>query len=165
MNEACHALISLEERFAEAILDGVKRVEFRRRPMRVRVGTTIWMYAKVPVGEVVGSARVQALIRLTPTTLWGRYGEVSGLSKDEFFHYFSGIENGFALLLANPIRLASPFSLNTLRALRAGFHPPQFFQHLASDGAFVSAFTGGVAAADTLLLRHMERQPGCAFST
>ncbi len=141
-----HALISLEERFAEGILSGRKLVELRRRPMRLSVGTTVWMYVKVPVGEVIGSARVRALHTLAPQTLWRRYGDVSGLSRTEFFDYFSGVARGFALLLDDPVRLTSPISLERLRYLNDSFQPPQFFQHLASDGALVAAFSENATA-------------------
>jgi predicted transcriptional regulator len=141
MNEAAHALISLEERFAEGILSGDKLVELRRRPMRLAEGTTIWMYVKVPVGKVIGSAQVQALHALAPTTLWKRYGDVSGLSRTEFFDYFSGVARGFVLVLGNPSRLPAPLPLEQLRSLNDGFQPPQFFARLASNGALVSALS------------------------
>ena len=44
-------LISLEPRHAENILEGRKRVELRRRTMNVTIGSTVWMYAKLPVGD------------------------------------------------------------------------------------------------------------------
>jgi predicted transcriptional regulator len=142
MTPSSHALISLEERFADGILNGVKLVELRRRPMRLSVGTTIWMYVKVPIGKVVGSAEVRSMHSLAPETLWRRYGDVSGLSRVEFFEYFGGIKRGFVLVLDNPKRLPSPVSLERLRTLNAAFQPPQFFQHLDGQGPLVSAFTG-----------------------
>lgn len=146
MNEAAHALISLEERFAEGILSGNKLVELRRRPMRLAEGTTIWMYVKLPVGKVIGSAQVHSLHALAPTTLWKRYGDVSGLSRTEFFKYFSGVARGFVLVLTNPSRLPRPLPLERLRSLNDGFQPPQFFAHLAADGALVSALSGAAMA-------------------
>lgn len=141
MNETAHALISLEDRFAEGILNGFKLVELRRRPMRLSVGTTIWIYVKVPIGKVIGSTKVLSLHTLAPSTLWRKYGEVSGLTRGEFFEYFSGVERGFAMVLNNPVRLPKPLPLDRLRALNVGFQPPQFFQHLANDSALVNAFT------------------------
>lgn len=146
MTASAHALISLEERFAEGILSGEKLVELRRRPMRLNAGTTVWMYVKVPVGEVIGSAQVHSLHTLAPQTLWRKYGDVSGLSRAEFFDYFSGVERGFVLVLDNPVRLNNPVPLERLRILNDGFQPPQFFQHLANDGALVTAFSGNATA-------------------
>ena len=140
MTDTTHALISLEERFAEGILNGTKRVELRRRSMRLSVGATIWLYVKMPIGEVIGSAEVRSFHALAPSTLWRRYGDVSGLSRSEFFDYFTNVERGFVLVLGNPTRLSRPFPLDQLRTLNGGFQPPQFFQHLASDGPLVSAF-------------------------
>lgn len=140
MTDTTHALISLEERFAEGILNGTKRVELRRRPMRLKVGATIWLYVKMPVGKVIGSAEVRSFQALAPSTLWRRYGDVSGLCRREFFDYFTDVERGFVLVLGNPTRLPRPFPLDQLRSLNGGFQPPQFFQHLASDGPLVSAF-------------------------
>lgn len=142
MTAPAHVLISLEKRFAESILSGEKLVELRRRPMRLNAGTTVWMYVKVPVGKVIGSAQVCSLHTLAPQTLWRKYGDVSGLSRAEFFDYFSGVERGFVLLLENPIRLNNPVTLESLRILNPGFQPPQFFQHLANDSALVNAFSG-----------------------
>jgi predicted transcriptional regulator len=162
MNEAAHALISLEERFAEGILNGIKLVELRRRPMRLSLGTTVWMYVKVPVGKVIGSVQVRSLHALAPETLWRRYGDVSGLSRAEFFDYFSGVDRGFVLVLGNPTRLPSPVPLERLRSLDDGFQPPQFFQHLASDGALVSAFADDAAARTAARPRKtLGRRPNC----
>jgi predicted transcriptional regulator len=141
-----HALISLEERFAEGILNGTKRVELRRRPMRLSEGTTIWMYVKVPIGKVIGSFVVGSMHSLAPTTLWRRYGPVSGLRKAEFLQYFDGNKQGFVLVLERPKRLSYPVTLARLRQLNGAFQPPQFFQHLDGQGPLVSAFTGGSAS-------------------
>jgi len=100
------------------------------------------MYAKVPAGKVIGSAQVRSLHMLSLKTLWRKYGDVSGLKRVEFFNYFSGIEQGFVLVLDKPKRLPIPLSLEQLRSLDGGFQPPQFFHRLASDGALVTALAG-----------------------
>jgi len=140
MNSSAHALISLEGRFAEGILNGSKVVELRRRSMRLETGTTIWFYVKVPVGQVTGSARVHSTHLLAPSTLWRRYGDVSGLSRAEFFEYFIGVDQAFALVLSQPRRLKAGVSLQALRKLNSTFQPPQFFQHLNEESALVTAF-------------------------
>lgn len=162
MTDTTHALISLEERFAEGILNGTKRVELRRRPMRLSVGATIWLYVKVPVGKVIGSVEVRSFQALAPSTLWRRYGDVSGLCRREFFDYFTDVERGFVLVLGNPVRLPKPFSLDQLRLLNGGFQPPQFFQHLASDGPLVSAFVDqGPVCSGKVAQRSVGQQSDC----
>ncbi len=142
MTSNAHALISLEDRFAEGILNGTKLVELRRRSMRLEAGTTVWFYVKVPIGQVIGSARVHSTLALAPSTIWRRYGDVSGLCRAEFFEYFAGVDRAFALVLNQPKRLEAGVSLQALRTLKGSFQPPQFFQHLEEDGPLVSAFLG-----------------------
>jgi predicted transcriptional regulator len=128
--------------------------------MRLEVGTTIWMYVKVPVGKVVGSVQVHSTHELAPSTLWRRYGDVSGLARGEFYEYFSGLSKGFVVLLTNPKQLSESVSLDQLRELNGAFQPPQFFQHLAQDGPFVSAFTREVGEHQAPLVRdQQELQP------
>src|SRR5256885_15767110 len=85
MNAPHNFLISLEERHANRILQGTKTVELRRRPMHVALGSTVWFYVKMPVGSIVGCATVTGLHTLAPSTLWRRFGTVSGLKRQEFF--------------------------------------------------------------------------------
>lgn len=139
MVEPTHALISLEDRYAEAILNGSKRVELRRRPMNVPLGATIWFYVKVPVGSVIGCAQVQSIHSLAPSTLWRRFGRVSGLHRAEFFQYFSGISKGFAVVLEKPCRLMKGITLDQMRCLAAGFQPPQFFQRITDQEPLLDA--------------------------
>lgn len=132
-----HILISLEERHAENILSGQKHVELRRRPMNVKVGTTVWIYVKLPIGSVVGRARVSGFHCLAPSTLWRRFSDVSGVSRGEFFEYFEGVSKGFALSLESAERMLEPAPLELLRSASSDFHPPQFFMRLSSESALL----------------------------
>src|SRR5438552_11803746 len=92
-------LISLASRHADKIFAGEKQVELRRRAMRVAPGATVWIYVKLPVGSIVGRAKLEAIHASSPASLWRRFGLVSGLSKEEFFEYFKGVTQGYALVL------------------------------------------------------------------
>ena len=134
-------LISLASRFAEKIFAGEKQVELRRRAMRVAPGATVWIYVKLPVGSIVGRARVEAVHALSPASLWRRFGMVSGLSREEFFEYFRGVTQGFALVLEGATRLRRSLSLDSLRRIAEGFNPPQFFVRLTAEHPLFSAVT------------------------
>lgn len=131
--DAGHILISLEPRHAENILAGRKQVELRKRVMKIVPGTTVWIYVKLPVGCIVGSARIGATDASSPSALWRRYGSVSGLTKREFFEYFDGSQLGIALTLEGSSRLRNYISLDALRELCESFQPPQFFARLSAD--------------------------------
>ena len=109
--------------------------------MHVAIGATVWIYVKMPVGSVVGCAMVTGLHTLVPSTLWNRFGATSGLQRQEFFNYFSGPSKAFALGLREPTRLASSIPLSKLREVSSGFHPPQFFSNVASDGPLLRAMS------------------------
>jgi len=126
MSDDEHILISLESRHAENILDGRKIVELRRRSMNVKVGATVWIYAKLPVGSIVGSATVRAIHGQAPSTLWRKFGPVCGITRTEFFEYFEGVEQGTALELSDCRRLPTSLSLESLRKFNSSFQPPQF---------------------------------------
>lgn len=133
MTSCEHILISLEKRHAENILCGRKHIELRRRRMIVADGTTVWIYVKAPIGGIVGCVQVSGSHTLAPTTLWKRFAAISGLTRKEFFAYFSGVSKGFALALRDPKRCRCVVSLADLRAAVDGFHPPQFFLRLTEN--------------------------------
>jgi len=136
-----HILISLESRHAENIFAGHKRVELRRRTMNVSPGATLWIYVKLPVGSIMGRARIDRVHASSPNALWRRYGSVSGLSKQEFFSYFGETEQGVALVLEQSKRLRSSLTLKALRQVDEGFQPPQFFARLTSEHPLHEAVT------------------------
>jgi predicted transcriptional regulator len=75
----------------------------------------------------------------SPTTLWRRFGSLSGLSRSEFFDYFNGVAAGVALVLENAQRLRRSLSLDVLREIADGFQPPQFFVRLSAKHPFLGA--------------------------
>ena len=134
MQPTQHVLISLEERHATNILLGTKKVELRRRTMHIEPGATIWFYVKKPVGAIVGFAIVGTTYSASPTTVWRKYGAVSGLKKSEFMNYFDGAAIASAMALSGAKKLKTPVTLEALRAATPnGFHPPQFYCRLKTD--------------------------------
>ena len=129
--ESEHILISLEPRHATNILEGVKRVELRRRTLNVKPGTTVWFYAKAPVASVIGRARIEKTLQASPKTLWRKFSDVVGITREEFFSYFEGSATGAALVLTDAARLNRQVSLEELRRPEMACHPPQFFARLA----------------------------------
>lgn len=129
-NGAKNVLISLEGKYANQVMAGTKVIELRRRSMAISAGTTVWLYAKAPTSAVLGCARVSEVYLLAPTTLWRRFSKLTGLTRGEFFDYFEGASQGFAMRLAGFEPLPSALPLDTIRRRSEGFHPPQFFARL-----------------------------------
>jgi predicted transcriptional regulator len=140
-----HVLISLEERHANNIFAGTKRVELRRRTMHVAAGTVVWIYVKRPIGSVLGQAIVAATHALTPNQIWHRFGSCSGLAKAEFFHYFEGLSRAFVLELKDARKLKEGVPLDALREASSSFHPPQFFTRIDPTGSLASVMVAGMS--------------------
>lgn len=119
------ALISIHPHFADAILEGRKRVEFRKVAFK-RTITHVLLYATSPVQQIIGCARVDEIDECSPTELWRRYHEVGGIDRGAFFDYFGGRSLGFALKVREPRRLRRPVRLSELREATA---PPQSFKY------------------------------------
>lgn len=133
MDDSQHILISLEPRHAENILSGSKRVELRKRTMNVHIGTTVWIYSKLPVGSVVGKARVSEIHAATPISIWRRFGKDAGITKQEFDAYYASSTQAVVLVLGEPRRFEKAISLAHLRKTAGSFYPPQFFTRLFPD--------------------------------
>lgn len=151
-----HILISLAPRHAKNIFDGVKHIELRRRSMKVEPGTIVWIYVTLPVGVLMGRAKIAALHTASPNSLWRRFGPVSGLARNEFLGYLDGLAEGVVLVLEDVKALCEPLSLEALRAIAEGFNPPQFFIRIDEEHPFFNSFT----ASTTIFRRKNARIPG-----
>jgi predicted transcriptional regulator len=88
--------MSLHPRYAEAILAGTKRVEFRKKAFRRPVNFAL-LYATKPIGTVIGAFEIQAIRIAPPMLLWDRYGDVGGIARDELEAYYGGTDTGVAI--------------------------------------------------------------------
>ena len=128
-------LISIRPRFAEQIFAGTKTVELRRVCPRASVGDLALVYVSSPVKELRGGFEVAKIITATPSTLWKKVGNKSGVTKTEFFAYFRGKKQAHALVIKRTWLLPVPLCLTSLRKKKGGFRPPQNFQYLRGSSA------------------------------
>jgi hypothetical protein len=64
--DASDAIISIHPGYADAILDGTKTIELRRRVPELANGTRFWIYATRPTAAVVGVATISDVKRAHP---------------------------------------------------------------------------------------------------
>lgn len=122
-------LLSIKPEFAEGILNGTKRYEFRRRVhVNDRVRTVV-IYATLPVGKVVGEFSIGNIHAETPKELWKRTKDASGITKSFFSEYFRGRDVGYAIEVRQVKRYAKPKSL--CEVLPSGV-APQSYAYLTS---------------------------------
>jgi predicted transcriptional regulator len=120
------ALMSIHPEYAEKLLSGSKRVEFRRAGPKERVDRLL-VYATRPIGALVGILEIIESIRATPRQLWRDFGPVGGIEKKAFFTYFSGSATGSALVVGRVWRLGCAVGLE-----QAGLsdRAPQSFRYV-----------------------------------
>ena len=128
------ALISIKPGYAQAILEGTKTVELRRRIPRTEQGTRLWIYATLPLGAIVGSAIVDDIIEETPAKIWNVYMDKTAVSRREFNKYFNGTNRALALVLSDVVKRRR-IGIEKLRELPEGFHPPQVLMRLSRQKA------------------------------
>ena len=123
------AFVSIKPKYAERILSGKKRHEFRRVPMRRDVEHIV-IYSSSPQKRIVAIATVKEVRTAAPSVLWDETKAHAGIVRKEFREYFSGARRGFAISLEEITPL--PVALDPGR-IRDRFTIPQSFSYVDSD--------------------------------
>lgn len=144
MRSCTDILISVYPCHAKNIINGSKRVELRRRAIRVPCGTRIWIYSTRPRACVDAFAIVDAVHELKPAELWRRFGREASVSRQDFDDYFGESEIGCALVLRNVIVLRPTLPLNLIRTKAGAFYPPQFFKRLKAGSVELAVLKSAV---------------------
>lgn len=145
MTKICDAIISIRPKFAEAILSGTKSIELRRRIPPLDDRAQLWIYATRPTAAIVGAATVQRIIRGCPSEVWQVVSGKVGVSRAEYDAYFDGSAEAIGLVLTDIVR-GSPISIEKLRIIRTGFHPPQVIARITKpEAASITKLSKAVA--------------------
>jgi predicted transcriptional regulator len=120
-------LLSVKPQFAEAILDGTKKFEFRRALFRDPNVRRVVLYASSPVQRVVGEFTIQGIVSMDLESLWEHTESDAGIQKDYFDEYFAGRDSGYAVAVGVTRRYPEPLALEQHFGIQ---HPPQSFRYL-----------------------------------
>lgn len=117
-------LLSIKPQYANSILDGTKRYEFRRRVhLDSRVHTVV-IYATKPIGKVIGEFSIKDIHSDHPDTLWEKTKDFSGITKSFFTEYFIGREVGHAIEVEKVKKYLKPMEVSDF--LASGVAPQSF---------------------------------------
>ena len=95
----------------------------RRKAPRVKPERAL-IYESSPTKRLVAWAVVEEIIKEELGQLWNSTKHSNGVTKEEFFDYFQGLDEGFAIKLGSPRALRAEWSLQRLRE-EFEFRPPQ----------------------------------------
>lgn len=122
-------LISVHPRFAEEILSGRKRVEFRRKRPGRRLDYLV-IYATAPQKVIVCFAEVKEVDKGKPIRIWQRYAKVSGIDRASFLKYCGDQPSACAISLGRVYSLRDPQPISFVDEAQT---PPQGFRYVSAD--------------------------------
>ena len=126
-------VLSIKPEYATKIVEGLKKVELRRRfPPGTVTGARLYIYATVPIQALIGYATIKQVEHMPIEKIWSTYHSVSFIDRVDFESYYSGLDDGYVILLDDVVRLDCPVPLSVLKD-RLDFTPPQSFAY-ADDG-------------------------------
>lgn len=120
-------LLSIKPEYAEKILDGRKRFEFRRIVFRDETVRNVLIYASSPVSKIIGEFEIDGILSMSKYDLWRETQHYAGISWDVFKKYFDGKDECHAIRVANPKRYEVPLNLYQAVQLK---RPPQSFAYV-----------------------------------
>jgi predicted transcriptional regulator len=121
-------LLSIKPEYAEKILNGTKKYEFRRHLAKNNV-TRIIIYSTFPIKQIVGEVEVTGTLSMKPHNLWDATKEYAGIARSGFRKYFSGCTIAHAYKLGNVYKYSEPQSLLKYNIK----HPPQSFVYIGNE--------------------------------
>lgn len=122
-------LLSIKPEFAEKILNGSKRFEFRKGIFKNENITTVVIYATMPVGKIVGEFHVESILSGHPDSVWKETKGFAGITKEFFDSYYEGREKAFAIKIGNVEKFSVPLPITSLGK---NVTPPQSYRYLSA---------------------------------
>lgn len=118
-------LMSIHKRPFEAIIEGKKKHEFRRR-FYINEAFQVVFYVSSPISAICGigifdkpyKGSIEDLVKIIKTHSFS--------SEESLRNYMKGLDEGYALPVINSRRIR-PITLNELRKEIPGFTPPQSY--------------------------------------
>jgi len=124
--------LSIKPEFAEKILSGEKRFEFRR-VMPKREVQHVVVYASSPVRRLVGEFTVRRIVTASPSKLWRLTRSHAGISKGYFDDYFRDRSEAHAFEIGEVRLYERPLDP---RKMSPAFRAPQSFVYLSTLKGF-----------------------------
>ncbi len=122
------ALLPIRPRYAHLIIEGIKKVEFRKVCFRLEP-THVVVYASSPTQRILGHFTVAGIEQASPDELWENYGGVGGVGYEDFADYYSACPLGIAIRVGDVHPLDEPVPLTAIW----GGAVPQSFAYIPPE--------------------------------
>ena len=95
-------LLSIKPEYANKIMSGEKKFEYRKAAPQKKVDT-ILIYSTKPQGIILGEVHVLNIISGSPTFIWQKTKSYAGITREKYRQYFKGCKIAFAYCLDTPV--------------------------------------------------------------
>lgn len=92
-------ILSIKPIYAQAIMSGTKKVEFRKKIFK-RPVDKIFVYSSSPEKKILGFFTIKEIIKNSPENLWKEFNKIGGIEKNAFFNYYQGSDTGFSIKIS-----------------------------------------------------------------
>jgi predicted transcriptional regulator len=123
------ALLSIHPQYANAIVDGKKRVEFRKTKFSKDIKSVV-IYATNPLKKVLGYFEISYIEEANPRYLWIKHKNAGHIDYKDFNKYYSSPKYGIAIVIRSVWVLKRPVKLN---ALDLRLSAPQSFSYVSKS--------------------------------
>lgn len=120
-------LMSIKPQYANAIMCGQKKVEFRRQIFDVNV-ERVYVYASFPMKKLIGYFEVDKVICDFPDFLWKQFGKMGSIAKGDFFSYFNNCNYGYAIVIKSVCRFSKDCLISEV--FGDNFRVPQSYRYI-----------------------------------
>lgn len=107
----CKILMSINPIYADKILSGTKKYEYRKVKAKKDKVNIIVIYATYPIMKVVGEVEVKDILEETPEKLWNVTKKYSGVTKQFYDNYFNKSSKAIAYKLGKIEKYDEPKKL------------------------------------------------------
>lgn len=121
-------LLSIKPKYANAILSGEKKFEFRRKPFKKKNIDKIYLYSNDSVQKIVGYFKAGKVLEGTPEEIWKKCEEYASITEKEFFNYFEGTDKAYAIKIEKVHKFSNP--IDPFKSME-DFFPPQSFYYIS----------------------------------
>jgi len=128
-------LLSLKPQYADAMVSGKKRYEFRRVIFKNPNVKRIYVYVTSPIAKIVGVFEIGKILSGTPGEIWEKCRKYAGISAEAFFEYYKGCNKAFAITVHKFKRFLEPIDPYIKFQ---GFTPPQSFYYVSEEALAAS---------------------------
>lgn len=122
-----NVLLSVKPKYADEILSGRKKYEFRRSVFKKQNIERVYIYSTSPVSKIVAAFEIEQILKGSPEKIWKLCHKYAGISKNDFFAYFKNSDVAYAIEIGNVDGFLNPIDPHHIIE---DFKPPQSFYYV-----------------------------------